>query len=109
MNTCNPIPMAESRLQDIYTNTATPHDSGVVLFFPSAFQHMDLAGDPAPHNDGLVDIRFGSARSVRRVSAGLSFILAALSLDVRGRAWARGAAFSWCPICGLKLADLVLV
>ena len=49
---------------DIYTNTATPHDSGVVLFFPSAFQHMDLAGDPAPHNDGLVDIRFGSARSV---------------------------------------------
>ena len=50
---------------DIYTNTATPYEeSGVVLFFPSAFQHMDLAGDPTPHNDGLVDIRFGAVRSV---------------------------------------------
>jgi hypothetical protein len=57
---------ADPSCLDIYTNTATPYDegSGVVLFFPSAFQHMDLSGDPTPHNDGLVDVRFGTARSV---------------------------------------------
>ena len=57
---------ADPSCLDIYTNTATPYDegSGVVLFFTSAFQHMDLSGDPTPHNDGLVDIRFGSSRSV---------------------------------------------
>lgn len=48
---------------DIYTNSATEYE-GIVLFFPSAFEHMALASDPTPHNDGLVDIRFASARSV---------------------------------------------
>ena len=41
-----------------------PHAAqGIILFFPSAFQHMALATDGTPHNDGLVDIRFATARS----------------------------------------------
>jgi hypothetical protein len=36
---------------------------GIILFMPSIFQHMALATDPTPHNDGLVDIRFATARS----------------------------------------------
>ena len=30
---------------DIYTNSATQYE-GIILFFPSAFQHMALATDP---------------------------------------------------------------
>lgn len=54
---------ADPSCLDIYTNSATEYE-GTILFFPSAFEHMALASDPTPHNDGLVDIRFASSRSV---------------------------------------------
>lgn len=54
---------ADPSCLDIYTNSATEYE-GIVLFFPSAFEHMALASDPTPHNDGLIDIRFAFARSV---------------------------------------------
>jgi hypothetical protein len=47
---------------DIYTSSATPYE-GTILFFPSAFQHQQLPGAQTPAGDGLLDVRFGSARS----------------------------------------------
>jgi hypothetical protein len=50
---------------DIYTSSATPYDdSGVVLFFPSAYQHFELTGGASKNNDGLVDVRFATARRI---------------------------------------------
>ena len=39
---------------------------GVILFFPSAYQHImfDPATSPGKNNNGLVDIRFATARHV---------------------------------------------
>ena len=50
---------------DIYTSSATPYeDSGVILFFPSAYQHYELYGTASKNNDGLVDVRFATSRHV---------------------------------------------
>lgn len=54
---------ADPSCLDIYTNSATEYE-GIILFFPSVFEHMALASDPTPHNDGLVDVRFATSRSV---------------------------------------------
>ena len=53
---------------DIYTNSATEYEreggeeSGAILFFPSAYQHVTF--EASKSNDGLVDIRFATARHV---------------------------------------------
>ena len=55
---------------DIYTNSATRYETsgggGAILFFPSAYQHiMFPPGNAASkNNNGLVDVRFATARHV---------------------------------------------
>ena len=51
---------------DIYTNSATEYEGAAILFFPSAYRHMTLRAPPSQeyNNDGLVDVRFGTSRSV---------------------------------------------
>eukprot|EP01051_Picozoa_sp_SAG22_P005985 SAG22_NODE_375_length_11547_cov_12.885657_4_plen_552_part_00 len=55
---------------DIYTNSATEYErvggGGSILFFPSAYQHIYFppAQSASKNNDGLLDIRFATARRV---------------------------------------------
>ena len=53
---------------DIYTNSATRYETegggGAILFFPSIYEHIyfEPAMSASKNNDGLVDIRFATAR-----------------------------------------------